>query len=117
VRVRASEALIVEVFLALLVNAAQAIEPGAPEENRVQVSLRATEHHALVVIADTGAGIPEELHDRVFEPFFTTRPGHGTGLGLSVCHGIVTALGGALELRSEPGSGTTALVRIPLDGS
>ncbi len=113
-KVRASESLLVELFLALLVNAAQAIEPGDPEANAIHVTLLAAQGEASVVVSDTGTGMAEDVRGRVFDPFFTTRPGKGAGLGLSVSHGIVTALGGTLELDSAPGRGTTAVVRFPL---
>ena len=113
-RVRASEALLVELFLALLTNAAQAIPRGPPEDHLVRAELDVIEGEAWVVVSDTGVGITGEVLERAFDPFFTTRPGHGAGLGLSVSHGIVTALGGRLTLGGMPGRGTTATVRLPL---
>ncbi len=68
-------------------------------------------------VSDTGCGIEEEIKQRVFEPFFTTKPvGQGTGLGLSVVHGIVTRYGGAVDLRSAPGEGTVIDVYLPKAG-
>ncbi len=113
-RVRASESLLVELFLALLANAAQAIPEGAEGEHRVRVELDVIDGEAWVAISDTGRGLAEEVRERAFDPFFTTRPGHGMGLGLSVSHGIVTALGGSLTLGGTPGRGATATVRLPL---
>ncbi len=111
-RVRASEPLLVELFLALLANAAQAVPEGEPEEHTVRVELDAVDGEAWVVISDTGRGMRDEVRERAFEPFFTT--GQGPGLGLSATHGIVTALGGTLALGGAPGRGTTATVRLPL---
>jgi PAS domain S-box-containing protein len=98
-----------QVFLNLLVNASQAIPAGNPDENEILIVMRMRDTaHALVEIHDTGSGIPSEIRNRVFDPFFTTRPiGRGMGLGLSVCHGIVRALGGDIDFESEVGRGTT----------
>ena len=67
-----------------------------------------------VSVADTGAGIPFELHSQVFDPFFTTKPvGSGTGLGLAMVKGFVAQSGGRVALRSEPGRGTTIEIMLP----
>ncbi|WP_224244146.1 ATP-binding protein [Hyalangium gracile] len=104
-----------QVFLNLLVNAAQAIPDGRPEAHTITVRTRLEESgHVLVEISDTGMGIPPEILEHIFEPFFTTKPaGVGTGLGLSICHGIVTSLGGKITVRSEVGRGTTFTVTLP----
>jgi CheY-like chemotaxis protein/two-component sensor histidine kinase len=112
--VEANEARLGQVFLNLLLNAAQAIPDGASESNRVVVRTREEGAMVVVEVADTGVGIAPEQMQRLCEPFFTTKPlGMGTGLGLSVCHGIVKNLGGALEFESAPGKGTTVRVRLP----
>ena len=103
-----------QVFVNLLVNAAQAIEPGAVERNQIRVTVRRLDDDVAVEITDTGAGIPAANLDRIFDPFFTTKPvGVGTGLGLSICHSIVTAFGGDLTVESEEGKGSTFRVTLP----
>jgi len=78
----------------------------------VGLGARATADQWEIVVADHGPGIPDALRARLFTPFFTTRP-EGTGLGLAIAHEVVTAHGGTIEVRSEPGEGTTFIVRLP----
>jgi PAS domain S-box-containing protein len=112
--VRAAPQEMGQVFVNLLVNAAQAIPEGHAAENRVRVAARAQGDRVVVEVHDTGAGIDPADLPRVFDPFFTTKPvGAGTGLGLSVCHGIVTAAGGTIEVESPPGGGTTFRLSLP----
>ncbi|MFP2929245.1 sensor histidine kinase [Pyxidicoccus sp. 3LG] len=108
-----------QVFLNLLLNAAQSIAPGQVEENEVRVVARlALPGRVEVEVRDTGCGISPEHRERIFDPFFTTKSsGVGTGLGLAVCHGIVTALGGTLTVDSEPGQGSTFRVTLPVAGA
>jgi signal transduction histidine kinase len=103
-----------QVFVNLLVNAAQSIEPGAADKNQIRVTVRKLEDDVAVEIADSGVGIPAANLERIFDPFFTTKPvGVGTGLGLSICHSIVTAFGGDLVVESEEGKGSTFRVVLP----
>jgi signal transduction histidine kinase/CheY-like chemotaxis protein len=104
-----------QVFLNLLVNAAQAFPEGRADEHLVTVSTRTgADGWALVEIADNGVGIPPKVLDRIFEPFFTTKPlGVGTGLGLAIAHGIVTNAGGRIEVESRVGQGSTFRVLLP----
>jgi signal transduction histidine kinase/CheY-like chemotaxis protein len=105
-----------QVFLNLLVNAAQAIAPGHPEANEVRVGISwdSGARAVVVEVTDTGQGIPRVNLDRVFEPFFTTKPvGQGSGLGLAVCHGIMASLGGRISVSSVEGRGATFTVALP----
>lgn len=100
-----------QVFVNLLMNAAQSL----PEGERGVVTLRARveEAHVVVEVVDTGVGIPPEFMERVFDPFFTMKPaGDGMGLGLSICHAIVRALGGEITIQSMVGRGTCVSVRL-----
>lgn len=100
-----------QVFMNLLVNAAQAIA----EFGRITVRTGAEGDHVCVSVADTGSGIPSEHLSRIFDPFFTTKPvGKGTGLGLSVSYNIVRRHGGRIEVDSAPGRGTTFCVWLPI---
>jgi CheY-like chemotaxis protein/two-component sensor histidine kinase len=104
-----------QVFLNLVVNAAQALNGQDPEHDEIRVTLRAEEPARVVVeVSDNGAGIAPDVLDRVFDPFFSTKPiGVGTGLGLPICHSIVTSLGGDIRVQSELGRGTTFRVTLP----
>jgi two-component system, NtrC family, sensor kinase len=71
----------------------------------------------IIAVSDTGQGIPDELRERVVEPFFTTKPvGQGTGLGLSITYSIARKHGGVLELSPRAGGGTVAAIRLPMTG-
>jgi signal transduction histidine kinase len=104
-----------QVFLNLLINAAQAIEPGVDRRNQIRVRARRRGARVVIEVSDTGVGIPKEIQERIFEPFFTTKAvGVGTGLGLAICHSIVTQMGGELTVESEPGKGSLFRVALPL---
>lgn len=114
-RVMANESKLGSVFLNLIMNALQAIPEGAGPEHEVLITVKTTAQGDVAVdVHDTGEGIPKELLYRVFDPFFTTRRiGDGQGLGLSVCHAVVTALGGQISVESAPGAGSTFHVLLP----
>ena len=109
--VRGSEHELAQVAL----NAAQAISEGHPAENEIRVTTRlAADGRVALEVSDTGSGIASEILPRIFDPFFTTKAvGEGSGLGLAVCHGIVEALGGAIEVESTLGQGSCFRVLLP----
>jgi CheY-like chemotaxis protein/anti-sigma regulatory factor (Ser/Thr protein kinase) len=103
-----------QVFVNLLINAAQAIPEGSADRNEVHISVTHEGPSIVVEVRDTGSGIPPHVLGRVFDPFFTTKPrGLGTGLGLPISRSIVTALGGEITVTSTPGLGTTFRVSLP----
>ncbi len=104
-----------QVYLNLLHNAKYAM----PEGGTITVGCRKIEKEgqgfAQLTFADTGMGMSEEIRSKVFEPFFTTKPeGEGTGMGLSVIHGIIQEHGGEISIESEEGKGTTFTILLPL---
>jgi signal transduction histidine kinase/CheY-like chemotaxis protein len=113
--VEANEAALGQVFINLLVNAAQAIPEGTPSQHMVRVATSTTaDGNAVVEIEDTGVGIPPELVRRIFDPFFTSKAaGTATGLGLSISHGTITRMGGAIDVTSTVGCGTCFRVVLP----
>ena len=113
--VEASEVRLGQVFVNLLVNAAHAIAEGHPERNEVHVSTSTDgAGRAVVSIRDTGSGMTQEVAKHMFEPFFTTKPvGQGSGLGLSISHGIVKSFGGEITVESKVGAGSTFRVVLP----
>jgi CheY-like chemotaxis protein len=104
-----------QVFINLLVNAAQAIGDGNPDGNEIRVVIGTdAAGDGFVEICDTGPGIPADAMDRIFDPFFTTKAiGVGTGLGLSICHNIVTGMGGKLTAANRESGGAVFRVTLP----
>ncbi|MDC3957244.1 PAS domain S-box protein [Polyangium jinanense] len=102
-----NEARLGQVFVNLLANAAQAMPDRPESENEIRLVTRSIDGRVLVEVVDNGVGIPPDRLTRIFDPFFTTKPvGEGMGLGLSVCHSIVTSFGGELLVESTPGTGS-----------
>src|SRR5262249_20794993 len=112
--VDANESKLGQVFLNLLVNAAQSIPEGHVEHNEIAVSTElAVDRRVMVEIRDTGSGMSADVMHQLFTPFFTTKPiGVGTGLGLSICHRIVTSIGGEISVDSKLGQGSTFRVYL-----
>jgi signal transduction histidine kinase len=111
--VLACEARLGQVFLNLLVNAAQAIAPGDVDANEIRILTRRHDATSVAIeIRDTGSGMPSSVRERLFMPFVTTKP-QGTGLGLSICQRIVSAAGGSIQVESQDGKGTSICVLLP----
>ena len=105
-----------QVVVNLLTNAHQAMRD-TPPPRRLTLTTRhePTAHRVLLEVADSGPGIPPDVQARIFDPFFTTkRPGQGTGLGLSLCRGIVEGHGATLRLETTRGEGATFVVELPV---
>jgi two-component system, cell cycle sensor histidine kinase and response regulator CckA len=125
IHVRADETGINQVVLNLVVNARDAMPDGGTAAIDMKVAaigepiaptlgIMAGEY-AVLSVSDTGYGIPPEVQRHLFEPFFTTKSAdQGTGLGLSIVYGIVTGLGGTIDVRSDPGRGATFTIYLPL---
>jgi signal transduction histidine kinase/CheY-like chemotaxis protein len=114
-----NEARLGQVFFNLLVNAAHAIPEGQIDEHVIRVTARAERQDGskartcVIEITDSGHGIARENLPRIFEPFFTTKRKNATGLGLSICQSIVTAMGGEITVESQIGKGSTFRVSLP----
>lgn len=101
-----------QVFINVLMNAVEALD-GKHVTHEVRVSTRQVDDNVLVEISDTGRGIAEADLERIFDPFFSTRPvGQGTGLGLWICRNIIESFGGRIEYESQVGRGTTARILL-----
>ncbi|GBE57428.1 blue-light-activated protein [bacterium BMS3Abin01] len=108
--VNANSSELGEVFMNLIINAADALEQGGA----IEIESRARGHWVEVTVADNGEGMEEEVMRRIFDPFYTTKGAAGVGLGLSVTYGIINRHGGEISVESSPGKGTTFCVRLPM---
>ena len=112
---QADENKLGQVFINLIVNAAQSMDGNGtlilrtefvPDTNRIRIQC-----------SDTGCGIDSKNLDKIFDPFFTTKDrGRGTGLGLSICHGIIEQHGGTITADSSKGKGSMFTILLPVDG-
>jgi signal transduction histidine kinase len=113
-QIEGSRPALVQVFVNLVTNAARALRHGG----RVRIGLApSSDGEVQVVVEDDGAGMEPEVARRAFEPFFTTRPAAGIGLGLPIVRGIVERHGGRVELETQPGKGTRVTVSLPVKRS
>ena len=113
-RVAADPGKLSQLFINLLLNAAQAIDAQSAEPREIRCTSSYRDGWIRIAIADTGCGMPESVRSRVFEPFFTTKP-KGSGLGLALCADIVRRHSGEIRVQSEPGKGSVFEVRLPGD--
>jgi signal transduction histidine kinase len=113
-RVRCYPGQLNQVFLNLLMNACDAVDGGGT----ITVRTQRADQGVRLDFHDDGPGIPVEVQGRLFDPFFTTKPvGQGTGLGLSLSHGIIERHGGRIQVESAPGEGTSFVIDLPLDAT
>jgi two-component system NtrC family sensor kinase len=112
-QVHANAEQLIQVLMALMLNALDAMDPGGRLTLRT-AGTRWRSDEVVVEVEDTGEGIPSSVRPRIFEPFFTTKPtGRGTGLGLSICYGIVEEHRGRIEVDAQPGGGSVFRVFLP----
>jgi PAS domain S-box-containing protein len=112
-QVRGDRARLAQVFIHLLVNAAQAIPHDATDKT-IELNCSTDEHSNVIVdVRDHGIGMPSHVVEHAFDPFFTTRDVGSAGLGLSICRNIIVALGGTITLESRVGGGTNVRVVLP----
>jgi len=108
--VHGSQGRLLQVLVNLVVNAADAM----PQPGRISIATAETDERVRITVADTGAGMAEDVQARIFDSFFTTKPpGKGTGLGLSLVKEIVAEHGGTIQVSSAPGAGSTFMIELP----
>ena len=110
--VKGSRAQLVQALTNLLTNAADALRTHCSPEIRVRCQKR--DQWAVIEVGDNGPGVPEDSRASLFRPFFTTKAGQGTGLGLMISRHIVESMAGRLSYQTEPGGGACFVVRLPL---
>jgi len=113
IEILADQVQLKQVVVNLVVNSIHAM----PDGGRLTVTTESDEGSAIIEVVDTGAGMTEDVMDQIFNPFFTTKEvGQGTGLGLCVVHGIVSAHGGTIDVASEAGRGSKFTIHLPFQG-
>jgi signal transduction histidine kinase len=106
-----------QVLVNIVTNAHHALRQSPAAERTITITTRSDRalQQVYLEVSDTGPGIPAEIHTKIFEPFYTTKPpGQGTGLGLSLCRGLVEEHGGAITVQSAPGRGATFRIMLPV---
>jgi signal transduction histidine kinase len=105
--------LMEQVFLNIITNAMEAMK-GVSGSKKLRITSSNRKDYALISISDSGSGIPSEIRDKIFDPFYTTKS-DGSGIGLSLCHRIVTDHGGALEVSTSQWGGAEFRIEIPFE--
>lgn len=113
--VPANKVKLQQVLVNLVHNAAHAIR--GRHDGRIDLTVGLEGNQAVIRVSDNGSGIPPDLLDRIWDPFFTTKGEEGTGLGLDISRRLIEAHGGTITCESMPGQGTTFELRLPIDGS
>jgi len=115
ITINCEENQILQLFINLIVNALDSMESQDIAERILCIRTQIHNNSAIIIIKDTGCGIPDEHINKIFEPFFTTKTADkGTGLGLSICKKIVYDHGGIIKVESRVGKGTTLTVELPM---
>jgi len=111
--IRASVIEMHQVLLNIVNNALDALEK---KGDRIEISSTLRDNQIIITVADNGPGIPSTIMNRLFDPFFSTKPvGKGSGLGLSQCYGIVKKMGGRIDVESMAGEGAMFSIMLPFD--
>lgn len=102
-----------EVISSMIINAVEAM----PQGGKIEINTFPKDSKIYIEISDTGIGMDEETKEKIFEPFFTTKPFTHSGLGLSMCYGIIRSFGGEIEVESRKGKGTKFIISLPIETS
>lgn len=114
--IRCEPLKLMQVIVNLLVNATDAVQARPEGSKRVRVATRLDGTDVAIEVEDDGCGVAPAIRERLFEPFFSTKRGRGSGLGLWLSAAIVKSFGGSIDFESEPGHGTRFVVRMPATG-
>ena len=113
-KIKADPGNLRQLFMNIIINSIYFTPSGGDITVSTEMNLQEAGSEIRVTVSDSGSGIPNDIIGKIFDPFFTTKPvGEGTGLGLAICHKIVEAHAGTIDVESEPGRGTTFVIKLP----